>query len=251
MKRLLLLCLTYIMCAGSYQMAAQKSYENPGIFKSLAVGVSAGTTGIGIDVASPIGSYLTVRAGVSFMPNFTYSTDVDVNIDNAYETNTNLPTSIDVEGGLGRTAGELLLNVYPFKSSSFFVCGGAYFGGGKLIKIKGHSDDLAKLIAEGKEAGIEIGDYRIPVDKDGNVSGGLKVASFRPYLGLGFGRAVPRKRIGFMFELGVQFHNTPKVYTNNGDLSDLTAEADNDFTDIIDKLTVYPVFKFRLCGKIF
>ena len=39
-----------------------------------------------------------------------------------------------------------------------------------------------------------------------------------------------------MFEMGVQFHNTPKVYTNNGDLSDLTAEADNDFTDIIDKL---------------
>ena len=37
----------------------------------------------------------------------------------------------------------------------------------------------------------------------------------------------------------------------NGDLSDLTAEADNDFTDIIDKLTVYPVLKFRLCGKIF
>ena len=54
-----------------------------------------------------------------------------------------------------------------------------------------------------------------------------------------------------MFEMGVQFHNTPKVYTNNGDLSDLTEEADNDFTDIIDKLTVYPVLKFRLCGKIF
>ena len=98
---------------------------------------------------------------------------------------------------------------------------------------------------------IEIGNYRIPVDQNGNISGGLKVSSFRPYLGLGFGRAIPKKRIGFMFEMGVQFHNTPKVYTNNGDLSDLTAEADNDFTDIIDKLTVYPVLKFRLCGKIF
>lgn len=144
-----------------------------------------------------------------------------------------------------------LLNVYPFKSSSFFVCGGAYFGGGKLIKIKGHSDELAELIKEGQEVGIEIGNYRIPVDQNGNISGGLKVSSFRPYLGLGFGRAIPKKRIGFMFEMGVQFHNTPKVYTNNGDLSDLTAEADNDFTDIIDKLTVYPVLKFRLCGKIF
>lgn len=39
-------------------MAAQDSSESPGIFNSLAVGVSASTTGIGIDVASPIGSYL-------------------------------------------------------------------------------------------------------------------------------------------------------------------------------------------------
>lgn len=58
MKRLLLLCLTYIMCVGNHQMAAQDSSESPGIFNSLAVGVSASTTGIGIDVASPIGSYL-------------------------------------------------------------------------------------------------------------------------------------------------------------------------------------------------
>ena len=42
-----------------------------------------------------------------------------------------------------------------------------------------------------------------------------------------------------MFELGVQFHGTPEVY------------ADNEFSDIIDKLTVYPVLKFRLSGRIF
>lgn len=46
------------MCVGNHQMAAQDSSESPGIFNSLAVGVSASTTGIGIDVASPIGSYL-------------------------------------------------------------------------------------------------------------------------------------------------------------------------------------------------
>ena len=89
------------------------------------------------------------------------------------------------------------------------------------------------------------------MDENGNVSGGLKVASFRPYLGLGFGRAVPRKRLGFMFELGVQFHKTPEVYADNADLTSLNEMADNDFSDIIDKLTVYPVLKFRLCGRIF
>ena len=47
------------------------------------------------------------------------------------------------------------------------------------------------------------------MDNNGNVSGGLKVSGFRPYLGLGFGRAVPKKRVGVMFELGVQFHGKP------------------------------------------
>jgi hypothetical protein len=131
------------------------------------------------------------------------------------------------------------------------VCGGAFFGGDKMITIQGHSDELQQLIAQGQSLGIEIGDYTIPVDKNGNVSGGLKVASFRPYVGIGFGRAVPRKRIGFMYELGVQFHKTPEVYTDNGNLGTLVEEADNDFTDIINKFTVYPVMKFRLSGRLF
>ncbi len=248
MKKFSVACFLLIAGAGSTVSAQGNNERETGIFNSLAIGVSAGTPGIGIDVASPIGSYLALRAGISFMPNFTFSTDVDV--DGDWESYTG-PTDINVEGSTGRTSGELLLNVYPFKSSSFFVCGGAYFGGKNIIKIKGHSDELADLVSAGKNAGIEIGDYSIPVDENGNVSGGLKVASFRPYLGLGFGRAVPRKRLGFMFELGVQFHKTPEVYADNADLTSLNEMADNDFSDIIDKLTVYPVLKFRLCGRIF
>lgn len=248
MKKLLLFCLIGMLCAGSNQMLAQDQSNKPDIFHSLAVGISAGTTGIGIDASSPIGDYVTVRAGISFMPNFTYSTDVDVYIKKPYEGE--LP-NIRAKGSMRRTTGELLFNVYPFKSSSFFVCGGAYFGGSKFIKIKGHSDELAKLIAEGKAAGIKIGHYSIPVDENGNVYGGLKVAAFRPYLGVGFGRTVPKDRIGFMVELGIQFHNTPKVYAKNADLTMLDETADDDFSHLIDKLKVYPVLKFRLCGKIF
>ena len=119
------------------------------------------------------------------------------------------------------------------------------------MKIKGHSDELAEYISQAGSAGIVIGDYTIPVDKNGDVSGGLKVAGFRPYVGLGFGRAVPKNRIGFSFELGVQFHGTPKVYTDYGSLGDAWEDTDDSFTKIIDHLTVYPVMKFRLCGRLF
>lgn len=222
--------------------------HNYGYFNSVAVGVNAGTTGIGFDVATPIGNYLALRAGVDFMPGFSMNGNVDVSGESDGVPYNGI---LNAEGTLKRTSGNLLLNVYPFKSSSFFVTAGAYFGGNKLVQLTGHSDELQDLIAEGGEYGIEIGDYTIPVDKNGNVSGGLKVAGFRPYVGLGFGRAVPKNRINLAFELGVQFHGTPEVYSDNGDLGNLINEADNEYTDIINKLTVYPVLKLRLSGRIF
>ena len=99
--------------------------------------------------------------------------------------------------------------------------------------------------------GIEICDYTIPVDEYGNLSGGVQVAGFCPYLGLGIGRLVPKNRINVAFEVGVQFHGTPKVYSDTGDLGNLVDEADNEYTDLINKLTVYPVLKVRLSGRIF
>lgn len=252
MKKLFLFCFLLFISAANVQITAQENNETPkgqGFFNSIAVGLGAGTTGINVDIAAPIGRYFAIRGEMNFMPGISYSDDVDVSILNS--TNEQIYAPINVEGSLARTSGAILLNIYPFKSSSFFVCGGAYFGGSKLIKIEGHSDELQQLVAEGENAGIEIGDYFIPVDKNGNVNGGLKVKSFRPYVGLGFGRAVPKKRIGFMFEIGAQFHGTPEVYADNTDLTAISTVADNEFSDIIDKLTVYPVLKFRLSGRIF
>ena len=112
-----------------------------------------------------------------------------------------------------------------------------------LMKLKG---DITEIKNSGEF--VEI----TGVDKNGNVSGGIKVANFRPFVGFGFGRIVPKnKRIGFLFEMGVQFHNTPEVYTDYGQLNDLIHEADNEFSEIINNITVYPVLRFRLCGKLF
>lgn len=231
-----------MMCS---PVSAQKEL---GIFNSLSVGVSAGTTGIGIDVATPVTPHFAIRGGVSFMPGISFDADVDVDLkDPKLEEN----SSLNLTGNMKRASGELLVNYYPFLSSSFFVTAGAYFGGNKLLKVKGHSDKLAEYVNGGNQASIIIGDQEIPVDKNGNVSGGFKVSGFRPYIGVGFGRAVPKKRIGVQFELGVQFHGSPKLYSSAGDLSGALADSDDDFTKIMDKLTVYPVMKVRFCGRLF
>lgn len=246
-RTLLLVATSVFLGMNASEVKAQKDL---GVFNTLAVGVGVGTSGIDIDAATSITPRFALRGGVSFMPNFNLNTDVDVNVD--IDDVGSYSSMVNVNGGIKRLSGELLFNYYPFKKGAFFLTAGAYFGGSKLLKIDGHSEELKELVEEAGSAGIVIGDYTIPVDKNGNVSGGLKVSGFRPYVGLGFGRAVPKKRVGVMFELGVQIHGKPEVYTDYGNVDNLLDEVDPDdtFTKILDKVTVYPVLKLRLCGRI-
>lgn len=218
-----------------------------GVFNSLGASVGVGLTGVDVEVATPITPYLALRGGVSIMPNFSMGADVDVELDGQ------AAGSMNVDGSMKRVSGQVLLNIYPFRSSSFFAAVGGYFGGTSLVTIEGTSDQALKdKIELAESAGIVIGDQMIPFDENGNISGGLKVAGFRPYVGLGFGRAIPTNRINVGVELGVQFHGHPEVYTDNGNL-DLSAfgEDGDTFSKIVDKLTVYPVLKIRLNGRIF
>lgn len=214
------------------------------IFNHLGVGVHAATTGFGVELATPVTNFVTLRGGISIMPGFNFNTSVDGNVS---VMSNEQPFTMDVEGNLKRTQGNVIFNVYPFaKASSFYVAAGAYFGGRDVIKISGHTDDL-----KGLPGNIEIGDYDLPVDKDGNTSGSLKVNSFRPYLGLGFGRPVPSRRINFGVELGVQFMGKMTPYSIEGELDKLPVDRDDDWQKWMDKLSVYPVLKFTLSGRIF
>ena len=246
-RQMIALGMLLLLICGGHRVMAQTDY---GYFNSLGLGLSISTVGVGFEVSTPVGNYLALRGGVSIMPKFTVTDDVNANLEGVPQ---GFPQSakVELEGSTKRTTGELLLNIYPFRSNGFFVAAGASFGGDKFIQVSGHSDELQQLIAAGGSAGLQIGDMAIPVDQNGNASGGLKVSAVRPYVGLGYGRAVPSKRINFMLDAGVQLHGTPEVYSDFGKVDQLMAEVDNDFTDIINKFKVYPVIRFRICGKLF
>lgn len=238
-----------------------------GMANRWSIGAGVGTEGIGIEVATNLGKQFAVRAGLNIMPAITYGDYVQINFAAVDDRLTQMgyPTygQMYVEGSMSRTTIDLKADWYP-GGGKFFITGGFSFGGNKIIKVKGHSQDIADAYAEYgpvaeqygitlTDAYIEVDDYRVPVDRNGNVSGGLKVNGFRPYLGLGFGRAVPKKRVGCRVELGVQFHGTPKFYVNNGDFDKLSESADDDLSnaiDVIEGIKVYPVLKFTLRGRI-
>ena len=224
------------------------------LFNHLAVNAHVATTGVGVELSTPITKFITMRAGVTCMPGFSFNAEVD----GQYYVN-NMPNdfTVDLDANLKRTQGSVIFNVYPLAKakvcSSFFLAAGLYFGGDKLVKINGHSDEIAEKINQFSDNPYtELGDYKLPVDENGNVKGGLKVQKVRPYVGLGFGRYVPKKRISVTGELGVQFHGHIKPYTSEGEIeafNELTEK--DDWKKVMDKLTVYPMLKIVISGRIF
>lgn len=75
MKKFLLTILSGTIMMMSTTVSAQNEY---GYFNSLAAGVSVGLSGIGVNLASPLGNHFDLRAGALFMPGIKLSTDVDV-----------------------------------------------------------------------------------------------------------------------------------------------------------------------------
>lgn len=239
----------------------EETKKDNNVFNHLSVGLNVGTPGIGIDVAMPICTYVQVRAGVSFMPDIKFTTDLDITppaVVGYY-----IPDEIEVEGKVGFTNGKLLFDVYPFKRSSFHITAGAYFGSSKPVKAYNKEDGVLQGVSDYNNAveagtisaqkiGVELDDYLLEPDDDGNVDAYIKTSSFKPYLGVGFGRAVPKKRVGFMFELGVQFWGSPKVYCEDKKVEESDVDGDGgSILKTISKISVYPTLNFRICGRIF
>lgn len=265
MKKLLITCGLALL---SMQNVAAQT-EDSWIPQQVGVGVGIGTTGIVIDASTTINRWFGVRAGVDIMPKFKVNTDLDLDFEEGVQLAypSGIPDNIEVQGKLSNTTFHFLIDVYPFKGSSFHATTGFYAGGKELISVYNKEAGVLQGVYDwnianpGAQIGAELGDYFIAPDKNGNLKATIEVGGFRPYLGIGFGRAVPRNRIGCQFDLGVQFWGSPKVYapvydTNTGDyhkqqLTDDHAGGDGgDVIKTISKISVYPTLNFRLVGRI-
>lgn len=229
------------------------------MFNHFAVGATGGTTGYGVDVATTVGDYFQLRAGFTTIPNVKIKTTLDVSSADNYSSVSGLPENIDVEGKLNMTNFKLLVDIFPFKESSFHLTAGVYMGPNKFVQVYNKENgallsvsNYNKTASSENQFGLELGDYLLKPDDKGNIEADIKVSGFKPYLGLGFGRAVPRKnRVGFMFELGCQFWGTPKIYCNGDHLTSKTLDGEDGGTiNILSKIIAYPVISFRLCGRI-
>lgn len=242
---------------------------NRGIFNHVGINVGAGLEGISIGVAAPITNFFEIEAGLNIMPGINIKGDVDIpassfDISQGGQTvSVPIPDSkVNAEGDFSRTSVNVKAYVYPFGSNTkFFIAGGLSMGGKKIAKVSGKSVELAQFAKAYPEyrdqildaVAANLGGYKVSLNDDFSVDADVRCNSVRPYLGLGFGRLVPKNRIGFRFELGCQFMGSLKVYENGQqvDLDQILKDTGNDdISKVIKDFKIYPCLKFSLVGRI-
>lgn len=273
MKKVLSVFFACVLMSGIANAQFTQTLKDLGIFNHLGLGVGIGTTGISVEAGTTITPWVQLRAGADIMPSFKLNTNLDLENYGVTDYNYyNRPSlhDIDVQGKVTNTLGHVIFDVFPFTHlSSFHISVGAYFGGSKVISAYNTSgqQELKDIymfnnrlgeysgvpMSEGK-IGAVLGDYLIEPDQNGNLDASIRVKDFRPYVGLGFGRLVPKSRINVLFDLGVQFWGRPEVW-NDTNHTRLTSEgadgSDGGVIKVISKASVYPVLNIKLVGRIF
>ena len=247
---------------------AQKEYKR-GFLNHVGINVGAGTEGISVGLAAPVTSFFELEAGVNVMPSFKLSGDLDVDVNTSslpQVPTVTYPTSatIHAEGSFDRTTFNVKANLYPFGGGTkFFIAAGLSIGGEKIAEVNGSCDQLREfsqslpsqeLKDQFRQAvSANLAGYNLQFDENYNVQGDIRCKKVRPYLGLGFGRLVPKNRLGMRLELGCQFMDKLKVYQNDTEIDinkALEDAGDDDLSKFVKDLKIYPVVKFSFTGRI-
>ena len=266
MKKLMMVAVILLTSVGS--VMAQKEYKR-GFLNHVGINVGAGTEGINVGLAAPVTGFFELEAGVNVMPSFKLSGDLDVDVNTSslpQVPNVQYPheATIHAEGSFDRTTFNVKANLYPFGGGTkFFIAAGLSIGGEKIAEVTGSCDELRKfsqslptqeLKNEFRQAvSANLAGYNLQFDENYNVQGDIRCKKVRPYLGLGFGRLVPKNRLGMRLELGCQFMDKLKVYQNDTEIDinkALEDAGDDDLSKFVKDLKIYPVVKFSFTGRI-
>ena len=140
-------------------------------FDHLDVSFTAGSTGLGFDLAMPVGKQFRARLGGAFMPRFNYTMHFDVLVggvaEDKYDANGNrIETRFDRLAGLlesmtgnlvddnidmiGRPSmynAKILLDFFPLRNKHLHLTAGAYIGSSCFATARNSMHDMSSLMA--------------------------------------------------------------------------------------------------------
>ena len=150
---------------------------------AVAIGVTAGTSGVGAEAQFALGSIFVLRGAVD-----TLGFDLDETYDDvAYSGRFDFDT-------LGA-----FVDLHPL-ANGFFVSGGAYMGQRSIG------------LNAARSAPVNVGGQTFTPTQVGTLSGEIKLQDLAPFAGLGFDTTFTRSsRWGFRAIAGVAWSDTPEV----------------------------------------
>ncbi len=199
----------------------------------FGVGVNISTNGIGAQLAYSILKKSKLIARVEGRYFYSDIKDRDVTFQQ---------TPMIVNGYIKRGSIGFMLDYHPFGNSFKLTTGFAI--------LLNEVNNVAKL-----RDSVSQGNIKISPDEVGTITIGYNLKS-SPYFGIGFGKSVPKKRIGFSFEIGFYYTGFPTLQANATKmLEPVSTKIYNVFVDdsyyqeriniLIDDRHFLPVFN---CG---
>ena len=324
MKKIILLLV--VICSGLMSSAQTSESQENGFFKHLDASLTVGSTGLGFDLASPMGEYAQLRAGFSFMPHIHYKMNFEVQVgDDASKSKSKFQTlsgllkdmtgyqvdnSVDMIGVPTYYNFNLLVDVFPFKNNKHWhFTAGFYWGNSKIGKAYNTTEDMPSLVAVGiynnmyekainnetfvtinyngnpmaitdnpeyqdylyekfreyGRMGVWIGNhvsdgspYIVEPDENSMVKAEVRVNTFKPYLGFGYGGRLFKgdDRYKISFDCGAMFWGgTPSILTHDG--TDLAKDVEDvkwkvgDYVRLIKGVKAFPVLNVRITRTLF
>ena len=131
------------------------------LFNHMAIGIGFGSEGASLDLALPIGHYVQLRAGMSYMPSFKLTKHFSANQTGSAGaanfdsittilhdiTGLQFDDQIDMKATTQLWNGKILVDVFPFKKKNWFFSAGLYFGPKQVMHIENAAEDMGTLIA--------------------------------------------------------------------------------------------------------
>lgn len=251
--------LCFIVLTGKAQESA---------FYKWGLGINAGSYGAGIQGATALSPNFNLRVGFDYFDyNFKESGELTIehNLDNY-----NGPRQDEFQNGEYSVSAEMrdtritfpnfkaLLDYYPIKNGAFSLTGGFYYGKNKVY-TNAIINEYQKMVEYngGEQPELSLYGMALTPNSDGSFDGRIETGrTFKPYIGLGFGRTIPRNRVGFKFEMGMvyqgkyAFSSSNISETNKDIVNDIIIYEELELPFSQELLNWWPILNFSLTYRI-
>ena len=221
--------------------------EERKFLNNLGVSIKASPfLGYVVEVSTAIRKQLTLRAGLNLTKGISVGQyNIELDYDEDLEDSFGYIPNFRAKPTPNFSHGNVLLDYHP--GGVFHITAGLFVGATK-VEANGYlADEYNKkaVLLPGKNwPSVEIDDNTRMDFKDGKAELGIRIGrAVKPYFGLGFGRAVPKKRMSFKFEMGMLYQGNKYVAKQNNKVYDLSTSTQAEFRDM-DKMLNYPIFGF-------